>query len=79
MKKQRGKTKEEMIEISKNGTVSVKHDGHGFLERGFALPNDNCELFPDCGCQRRCTAIDKWAEDLEANAIGVMFSLLLDF
>ncbi len=69
--KKRGKSKEEMIEISKNGTVSVKHYGYSFLERGFALPNDNCELFPDCGCQRRCTAIDNWAQDLEAEMMSL--------
>lgn len=70
-KQTRGKTKKEMLEISKNGTVSVKHDGYGFLERGFARPNDNCELFPDCGCQRRCTAIDNWAQDLEAEMMSL--------
>ncbi len=69
--KRRGKTKEEMLKVSKNGTVSVKHDGFGFLSRGFALANDNCEFFPDCGCEKRCKAIDSWLEESETQLMNL--------
>ena len=45
-RKKNGKTRKKMLEVSKGGTVSVKHDGFGFLSRGWAVANDNCELFP---------------------------------
>lgn len=60
-----------MLEVSKNGTVSISHGGHGFLSRGFALPNDNCQYFPDCGCQERCKAIDKLAEEMEMELMSL--------
>ena len=43
-----GRTRAELLKFSKNGTVSTKHDGNGFLSRGFALANEYCVFFPDC-------------------------------
>ncbi len=64
-RKNNGKNRKKMLEMSKGGTVSVKHDGFGFLSRGWALANDNCEFFPDCHCEKRCKAIDVWLEESE--------------
>lgn len=70
-RKTNGKTKEELLKISKGGTVAVTHDGFGFLSRGFALANDNCEFFPDCGCEKRCRAVDSWLEESETQLMNL--------
>ncbi len=70
-RKNNGKTKEELLKISKDGTVSVSHDGFGFLSRGFALPNSNCELYPGCQCEKRCKAIDAWLEESETQLMNL--------
>lgn len=70
-RKNNGKSKEELIRISKGGTVSVKHDGFGFLSRGWALANHNCEFFPDCGCEKKCKAIDTWLEESETQLMNL--------
>ena len=66
-----GKTKAEMLKISREGKVSVQHDGHGFLSRGWALANDNCRLFPSCQCKSRCAAIDCLTKEMEAELMSL--------
>jgi len=60
-----------MLAVSKDGTVSVTHDGYGFLTRGWALANDHCESFPSCGCEKRCEAIDVLTEEMEAELMSL--------
>ncbi len=66
-----GHDREKMLEISAGGTVSVRHGGHQFLSRGFAVPNANCQSFPGCKCKERCNAIDKLSEDMEAELMSL--------
>ena len=70
-RRKNGKTRKEMLEMSKGGKVSVKHDGFGFLSRGWAVANDNCELFPDCQCEKRCDVIDAWLEESETQLMNL--------
>ena len=70
-RKNNGKNKKEMLEMSKDGMVSVTHDGFGFLSRGFALPNRNCELYPGCQCEKRCKAIDAWLLETESQLMSL--------
>ena len=70
-RKNNGKSPEEMVKVSKNGTVSVKHDGHGFLSRGFALPTENCEDYPKCGCELRCKTVDVLCQELETEIMSL--------
>ena len=60
-----------MLALSKNGLASVTHDGYGYLSRGYALANDNCELYPNCGCEKRCLAIDQVAEEIETELMSL--------
>ncbi len=66
-----GHDREKMLEISGNGTASTSHGGHQFLTRGFAVPNANCQFFPDCKCKERCKAIDKLAGEMEAELMSL--------
>ena len=70
-RKNNGKSLKEMLKISQNGTVSVTHGGHGFLSRGWAKANDNCEFFPECGCEKRCKAIDALAQEMESEIMSL--------
>ena len=67
----RGKSRKEMLEVSKNGTVSISHGGMSFLSRGFAIPNENCKNFPGCGCEKRCQLIDKLALNMETEIMNL--------
>lgn len=69
--KNNGKSRKEMIEVSKNGTVAVTHGGMSFLSRGSALPNSNCSNFPGCGCQQKCKSIDGLGLQMETDIMAL--------
>ena len=60
-----------MLKVSKQGTVSVKHDGYGFIGRGFAIANENCESYPACGCELRCAEVDVGSKELETEIMSL--------
>ena len=66
-----GKSRDEMVEISKHGRAATTHDGFGFLSRGWALADECCPFFAECGCEERCQAVDDLAEELESKIMSL--------
>jgi hypothetical protein len=60
-----------MLEISKGGSVSATHGGYQYLSRGFAVANQNCEFYAECGCAERCQVIDSLAAEMETDLMNL--------